>query len=140
MADIQVQIPTDAQIDAAMERGRIADQSEPRAKSARYEQRKGHIVVELTNGCTFAFPPNLAQGLGDASANDLATLEILGGGYGLNWPTLDVQLSIPGLLSGLFGTRVHMARQAGRALSPAKSAAARANGAKGGRPRKISAA
>ncbi|PZR07781.1 MAG: DUF2442 domain-containing protein, partial [Azospirillum brasilense] len=49
---------------------------------------------------------------------------------------LDADLSVPGLLAGLFGTRAFMARQAGRATSPAKAAAARANGARGGRPRK----
>lgn len=46
-----------------------------------------------------------------------------------------VDLSIPGLLAGIFGTRAYMARRAGQPTSPAK-AAARANGAKGGRPHK----
>ena len=66
----------------------------------------------------------------------LAQVEILGTGYGLHWDALDADLSIPGLLAGLFGTKAFMARHAGRATSPAKAAAARANGAKGGRPRK----
>jgi hypothetical protein len=56
-------------------------------------------------------------------------------GYGLHWEALDVDLSIPGLIAGIFGTRSYMARRAGQATSPAKAAAARANGAKGGRPR-----
>jgi hypothetical protein len=47
-----------------------------------------------------------------------------------------VDLSIPGLLAGLFGTKSYMARHAGQATSAAKAAAARVNGAKGGRPRK----
>lgn len=47
-----------------------------------------------------------------------------------------MDLSVPGLLTGLFGTKAHMALQAGRTKSPAKSAAARANGLKSGRPRK----
>jgi hypothetical protein len=47
-----------------------------------------------------------------------------------------VDLSIPGLLAGLFGTKAYMARRAGQAKSPAKAAAARENGRKGGRPRK----
>jgi len=42
---------------------------------------------------------------------------------------------VPGLLAGVFGTRKHMARLAGQQTSPAKAEAARANGAKGGRPR-----
>jgi hypothetical protein len=94
------------------------------------------VIVELTNGCTFTFPPRLAQGLESATADQLAAVEVLGAGYGLHWEALDVDLSIPGLLAGLFGTKAYMARHAGRARSPAKAAAARANGAKGGRPRK----
>ena len=55
---------TDADIDAALERGCIASQTEPRASSARYDAASGRVIVELTNGCVFAFPPRLAQGLG----------------------------------------------------------------------------
>ena len=127
---------TDMEIDAAMERGRIAREIEPRAASARYDRQSGRVIVDLTNGCTFAFPPRLAQGLEDATDDQLAALEVLGLGYGLHWEALDVDLSIPGLLAGIFGTKAFMARRAGQTRSPAKAAAARANGAKGGRPRK----
>lgn len=127
---------TDAQIDAALQRGRSARLQEPRAAAARYDRRSGRVIVELTNGCTFAFPPKLAQGLEAATDEQLARVEILGAGSGLHWEVLDVDLSIPGLLAGLFGTRAYVARQAGRATSPAKAAAARANGTKGGRPRR----
>ena len=127
---------TDAQIDAAAERRRIARLTEPRAANARYDRDAGRVIVELTNGCVFAFPPRLAQGLEVATDDQLASVEILGSGYGLHWEALDVDLSIPGLLAGLFVTRAFMARNAGRATSPAKAAAARSNGAKGGRPRK----
>ncbi|MGI4745309.1 MAG: DUF2442 domain-containing protein [Janthinobacterium lividum] len=128
--------PTDAEIDVALERGRAAQLTEPRARTCRYDCATGRIVVELTNGCVFAFPACLGEGLDQASDEDLAQVEILGGGSGLHWEVLDADLSVPGLLSGLFGTRIHMARQAGRTPSPAKAAAARSNGLKGGRPRK----
>ncbi|MBB5696442.1 DUF2442 domain-containing protein [Muricoccus pecuniae] len=127
---------TDAQIDAALARGAAARQAEPRAVTARYEQQLGRVVVELSNGCTFAFPPSLAQGLESATDDQLAQVEVLGTGSGLHWEALDVDLSLPGLLAGLFGTRAYLAHRAGRATSPAKAAAARANGSKGGRPRK----
>lgn len=127
---------TDDQIDAALQRGQLAQSTEPRALSARYDRKRARIVVELTNECTFAFPPRLAQGLEDADDDQLAAVEILPTGYGLHWEELDVDLSIPGLLSGIFGTRSYMARRAGATVSPAKAAAARRNGAKGGRPRK----
>lgn len=128
--------PTDVQIDAVLERGQVARLHEPRGVAARYDRQVGRVIVEFTNGCTFAFPPRLAQGLEDASEDQLAQVEILETGYGLHWEALDADLSIPGLLAGLFGTRAYMAKHAGQATSPAKAAAARVNGAKGGRPRK----
>ena len=127
---------TDDAIDVALKRGKIARQHEPRAGTARYDREHDRIVVELTNGCTFAFPPHLAQGLENATAEQLAQVEILGAGYGLHWEALDVDLTVPDLLAGLLGTKSYMARRAGQASSPAKAAAARANGTKGGRPRK----
>jgi hypothetical protein len=131
MADL-----TNAQVGAALERGRSAGIHEPRAAAVRYDGGLGGVMVDLTNGSSFAFPALLAQGLGTATDEQLAQVEILGAGYGLHWEALDVDLSLPGLLAGLFGTRAHMARLAGQATSPAKAAAARANGTKGGRPRK----
>jgi hypothetical protein len=127
---------SDAQIDTAIERGRQALETEPRAASARYDRALDRVVVDLTNGCAFAFPPRLAQGLEAATDDQLDEVQILGLGYGLHWETLDVDLSIPGLLAGLFGTKTYMARRAGQATSPAKAIASRTNGAKGGRPRK----
>ena len=55
------------------------------------------------------------------------------------WEALRVDFSVAGLLAGVFGTRAWMAevgRRGGRATTEAKAAAARANGAKGGRPKK----
>jgi len=127
---------TDAQIDKALARGAAARIAEPRVVTARYDQPLRRVVVELSNGCIFAFPPGLGQGLESATEDQLAQVEVLGTGSGLHWEALDVDLSLPGLLAGLFGTRAYMARHAGRTTSPAKAAAARRNGTKGGRPRK----
>jgi hypothetical protein len=131
-------LPTDDDLDRALTRGRAAAVAEPRAVSARYDRAAGRIVVEMTSGCAFAFPPRLAEGLADAGEVDLAAVEVSPSGFGLRWEALDVDLSVPGLVAGLWGARRHMARLAGAARSPAKAAAARANGAKGGRPRKAS--
>jgi hypothetical protein len=130
----------DIDILIAEARGERVLAEEPRAVSARYEPATGRVHVELANGCGFAFPARMMQGLGDAGDAALADIEILGRGVGLHWEALDVDVSVPGLLAGLFGTRAWMDRQraahAGAARSPAKAAAARRNGARGGRPRK----
>jgi hypothetical protein len=67
---------TDAQIDAAFERGRAARRHEPRAEGVRYDAPGERVIVELTNGCTFAFPPHLAQGLEAVTKAQLAEVEI----------------------------------------------------------------
>lgn len=131
---------SDTQSAAAEARGKALLESEPRALSARYDARRERIMVELSNGATFAFPASLGQGLETASAAQLAEVEVLGAGFGLHWESLDVDLSVPGLLSGKFGSQAWMselARRAGSVSTPAKAAAARVNGAKGGRPRKV---
>jgi hypothetical protein len=55
------------------------------------------------------------------------------------WPDLDgLKHYIPHMVGGVFGRRRHMAelgRRGGSSKSPAKAAAVRANGKKGGRPR-----
>ena len=121
-------------------RGRVVLENEPRAQSAGYDAASGRVVVELTNGCRFAFPARRVGGLENASDEALGAVEVLGLGLGLHWEPLDVDLSVPGLLAGLFGTRAWMDREraarAGSIRSPAKAAAARRNGIKGGRPRK----
>jgi len=132
---------TDAQLKAAEARGRKMLETEPRALAAHYDRDTGRVTVDLVNGCTYAFPAQLVQDLHGASHDDLAGIEVDGLGFNLHWPALDVDLYVPALVSGIFGTRAWMARElarvAGQATSPAKAAAARSNGAKGGRPRKI---
>lgn len=131
---------TNVQLERAEARGRKVLETEPRASAARDDRATGRVVVDLVNGCTYAFPTRLVQDLHDASPDALAGVEVDGLGFNLHWPTLDVDLYVPALVSGIFGTRSWMTRElarvAGRVKSPAKSAAARANGAKGGRPRK----
>ncbi len=131
---------TDAQLRAADLRGREMLRTEPHASGASFDRDTGRVVVELSNGCTFAFPASFVEDLHEASPEALADVEVDGAGFNLHWRALDVDLSVPALLAVIFGTRQWMTRElarvAGRATSPAKAAAARANGAKGGRPRK----
>jgi len=84
------------------------------------------------------------QGLADAKVQDLADIEISPTGFGLHWPRLDVDLYLPALFEGIFGTRRWMAhlmgKAGGRSTSTAKRKAARVNGKLGGRPRKFASA
>ena len=130
---------SDEQAKAAEAQGAEMLATEPRAEAARYDAASGRIVVDLSNGCAFAFPSRRIEELADASEAEIAAVDIAGAGFALRWEALDADVSLQGLMSGLFGTRAWMselARRAGQSRSPAKAAAARANGAKGGRPRK----
>jgi hypothetical protein len=131
---------TDAQIEAAEARGRELMEREPRAVAARFDRETGRVELTLANGCAYAFPAHLVQDLQGAAEEDLANVEVDGVGFNLHWPALDVDLYVPALVAGIFGTRAWMtrelARRAGLAKSPAKAEAARRNGARGGRPRK----
>lgn len=126
----------------ASDAGRKAAAAEPRARTARYDTKNDRIVIELANGCVFAFPPRLAQGLEQATRAQLARVAVTARGGGLYWEDLDVDLSVPGLVMGVFGSKTWMrelARRGGSASTEAKAIASRENGKKGGRPRKNSA-
>lgn len=131
---------SDDQLKHAEAAGETMLATEPRATAARYDRTTGRIVIELTNGCSYAFPPALVQDLQGATPEQLTDVRVDGCGFNLDFPALDADLYVPALVSGVFGTRAWMtralARTAGRQTSPAKAAAARANGAKGGRPRR----
>jgi hypothetical protein len=111
--------------------------------SARYDRRRGRVVVALHTGIELTFPAALAEGLAEASDDKLADIEVSPAGLGLHWPQLNADLYVPALIQGVFGSErwmaKHLGAQGGRARTPAKVAAARANGRKGGRPRKSAA-
>ena len=86
----------------------IADLTEPRAISAHYEIETGKIVIDLRDGAVFMFPHHLGQGLAKASTEELGAIEVTPSGYGLHWKALDVDLSVPSLLKGIYGTRIWM--------------------------------
>jgi hypothetical protein len=110
------------------------------AVGVRYLRDEAALEINLLNGCRLTVPGHLIQGFMDGTDDDRAAIEISPVGYGLHWPALDLDLSVPGLVAGVTGTRKWMdglrAARAGSGTSPAKAAAARANGAKGGRPKK----
>ena len=105
------------------------------------EAGEDRIVVELSTKAEVAFSPRNVQGLEAATPEDLAEVAIDPPGFGLHFPRLDADLYLPALLEGLFGSKAWAAAKlgqaGGKARTPAKQAASRANGRLGGRPRKV---
>ena len=110
------------------------------AEAVLYDPGRQRVIITVRHGIELSIPVQLLEGLSDALPTALAHIEISPTGTGLYWPDLDVDLYVPALLQGLFGTRRWMAsllgQTGGRVRSEAKTRAARANGRKGGRPRK----
>lgn len=108
------------------------------AASASYDPRSKRLRIELASGVAVSVPVSMIQGLAGIAAAKVKSVQVEGKGYGLHWPELDLDVSVPDLIAGCFGTSAWMsalARHGGKARSSAKAAAARENGKKGGRPR-----
>jgi len=99
-----------AQIERASRASEIANSIEPRAKSAHYDVASGLVVIALKNGATFSFPSQIAQGISGAPVAALSEIELTPSGDGLHWELLDVDLHVPSLLAGIFGTRAWIAQ------------------------------
>lgn len=115
--------------------------TEPCATGAHYDRASGRVVVDLANGCSYAFPPHLMQDLHCASTEDLARVVVDGVGFNLHWPSLDVDFYLRALVAGIFATRAWMAQERDR-ITPAadtfpRSATAPATGMRGGRSCRI---
>lgn len=114
------------------------------AVSALFDPDTNILRITLTSGAYVGFPVEQLEGLADADPAKVANVIVEAPGLGLHWPDLDVDLYVPALLEGVFGSRKWMASllgaAGGSATSEAKAASARLNGKKGGRPRKTAAA
>lgn len=112
------------------------------AASVDYDARTKRLRIELASGVGVSIPVAKVEGLADVRASVIRTVRVDGGGYGLHWPLLDLDLAVPDLIAGCFGSRAWMsalARQGGKVASAAKRRASRENGRKGGRPKKTPA-
>jgi hypothetical protein len=103
------------------------------AVDARFDRRNQRVMITLNNGAVVGFPLAVLPGLEHATAEHLRKIEVEGGGYGLHVGSLDADISVPALLADQLGSTI-MKR------AEARANASRANGRRGGRPRKSKAA
>jgi len=135
-------ITTSDEIDLALENARRQGESTLVAAVEYWSSPElDMLVLRLSDGRRHLIARENVEGLQGATPEQIAHVEILGGGTGLHWPELDFDLYVPALLQSVYGTRRWMAalgRRGGMAKSPAKRKSSQVNGRKGGRPKHVS--
>jgi hypothetical protein len=133
---------TDAHIDAAIEAARKREATATKIVGARYDAEHDALVTDLSTGASLIVPRRAIPGFAKADPASLADIAVNPGAESLWSDTVDDGVLLDQLLEIAAGSE-HIktlgGRISGRARTPAKAAAARANGAKGGRPRKKTA-
>ncbi|MFJ7312206.1 DUF2442 domain-containing protein [Pseudomonas sp. NPDC098747] len=129
---------TEEMVEAAIKRGEARRASSLQAVSVTFE--KTSLVIRFEDGSGVLLPVDRYPEFDGFDADDYANLNIGFGGTALCHEGKDLDVSIAGMISASPSLMVMaasvVASRNGRQSSAAKSEAARANGKKGGRPRK----
>jgi len=130
-----VVIPSDAELARRrVQHARLAQHGY--TQDLRYDPRARTFRFRMRSGATVTVPLVAIAEFRGASAAQLLEVRLASGGAALEHRGLDIDISVPGLLRDVFGFGELQQRRAGSVKSQAKAKAARANGAKGGRPPK----
>jgi len=127
--------PTDAEMKAATDRYRKTERGY--ATSVKYRKAVDSFELSLRSGVTLLIPRALIEEFKAATPSDLRAVTLTPSGSTITCEPLDVDISVPGIVREVTEAAPWLAI-AGSAKSAAKTAAARTNGTKGGRPRKSS--
>lgn len=132
MAPIKQQRETTiAELEAARERGKV--EMALGATAARYDRRRDAVILMMRSGAEATIPRVLIPVVADAGPRTAADVELSPLGTSLRFPRIDADFAVQGLIRRAFGVN-EVNRIAGATKSPARAAASRANGLKGGRP------
>lgn len=132
---------TDAEIDTAVAAARSRKKSVTRIVAASFDRKRDAIKATLSNGAEISVPRKSIAGLSAVNPADLSDLGPQTPGLSVWSERADCGVRLETLLEAVAGSSLVsiMARIVGATPSAAKVAAARANGRKGGRPRKTAA-
>jgi len=138
---------SDAEYAAALAAGRIEVETEIRAQAARYVPERDAIEIVTSRNAGFLIPRQWIGALQDVPTEELSKLEVWPDGSAIELEDRDIQISVHGLLTAILPAMLPsrsvaaiFASRGGHATSRAKRKSSRANGRKGGRPRKKSSA
>ena len=139
MATTEITVKDRERYGHARARGQARAEDPSAVVAARYNSDADAFDLRFSGGGSMSIPRRIVPGLERAAKAKVESIVVSPAGDALSWPSLDVDIYVPGLVERAFGTRLFAAstgRRGGRRRTKAKAVAARANGAKGGRPRK----
>ena len=118
------------------------DRVEPRILAASFDPTSGNLVLQFRDGQCVSATARKLRGLENATDAQLKDIYPEENGAAVFWGALDVKYTTIALLEDIFGVKTTQSAGAkgGSAKSAQKAAQSRANGAKGGRPRKVTVA
>ncbi|HEU4937137.1 MAG TPA: DUF2442 domain-containing protein [Vicinamibacterales bacterium] len=124
---------------AARARGEARAQDASALVDAHYDRKSDAVFLIFRGGGSMTIPRHAIPGLERQPASVLEAMILSPAGDALLWPAIDADVYVPGLVERAFGNRLFAAaagRRGGQRKTKAKMAAARRNGARGGRPRR----
>lgn len=138
MSQFHYQPITDAQVRRIEQESRERDAQEPRATAIVYDETTNQLVLTMRGGVVLSVPVGTLPALSHLTPQQLSTVHLDARGRALHWDEADIQIGVIALLQIIFQIKTiqEVTRQGGSVKSEAKAVAARANGKKGGRPRR----
>ena len=107
----------------------------PVAVAVEYDNTQRRVVVQLNNGCEMSVPVRLLKEVCDATPKQLSDVAILPEGLAIEWPQLDQQFLVSGLLSDVCapGMVRKLSRRGEQSKSAEKAEVSLAQGTRRGR-------
>jgi len=133
----------DADLARAIEAGRRRRANRLHAVSARYLARDDLVEIVLDEGVVLIYPRAMIEEFASVTATQMQGLTVSPRGSALEVDAADASVDIHGLLTSLLSPGAmarELARHGRKTTSEGQAEAARRNGQKGGRPRKLAAA
>lgn len=133
---------TQEDYEAALAKGRD-ELAKPHVVAARFVARGAALHVQFSNGLTLVVDARAVPAFQGLPLSSLKDPQVTAGGDGLVFDEANLAFDLPSLLAPFLPielARSRVAAELGKETTAKKAQAARANGAKGGRPRKSSVA